>query len=195
MSNRLFFVVVMLIGLAVLLPLSQYFGGPIFGSGVMIDQVGVGNNQRVDIKGTMQPDAMARMHFQWMDDRTQPATALSEQVFFAMAIPYGPNGMTPTFIAYTTADGQLIGLAQRSAPNEILILLNRNTNETWPSPAVLDKIGRGERDGVEVDVLTEAQGWLNTLQAAHPTLSNQLILPPQRELVVPKELAEPVEAQ
>lgn len=190
MSNRLYFVVVMLVGLAVLVPLSQYFGGPVMSSGVEITRVDLADGQRVRITGAIQPDAMARMSFQWYAAQQQQGAApapLSEQVFFAMANPYGPGGKTPEFVAYTTADGQVIGVAQKALPDEVLILLNRKTGGTWPSQAVLDELGKKARGEAfdESKITGGAQAWLDRLHAEHPILKSELTLPPDRELVVP----------
>ena len=185
MSNRIYFVVVLLVGLAILLPLSQHFGGPVLSSGVEIAQVKTTGGQAVIVTGLMQPDAMARMSFKWMDVQATPAKELSEKIFFAMAKPYGPGGKTPEFVAYETADGKLVGIAQQSLADEVLIFLNRETGETWPSLADLAELGRGEREGVVVDVITQPTAWLARLRQEHPQLKADLIAPPKRELVPP----------
>lgn len=187
MSNRVYFVVVMIVGLAILIPLSQYFGGPIFGSGVPMDLVKLDDGGEVEITASMTVDAMGMMRFEWFDAQGQ---SLNDATFFAMAKPYGPtdtqgNIVTPTFIAYTSTDHQITGIAQRSNPNEIVILLNHTNNKAWPSQAILDAIGLHETEGVEIDVTTEAAAWLGTLRQTHPALIDELVWPSKRELVTP----------
>lgn len=172
----------MIVGAAVLLPLSQYFGGPVFSSGVFIDQVDPSGGEQVEITASMTVDAMAMMRYEWFDAQGQ---AIHEPTFFAMTKPYGPGGMTPTFVSYESPDANIIGIAQRSNPNEILILLNRPQKKNWPSQQTLDDIGRHETDGIDIDVTSEAVTWLSTLRESHPALIDELVWPSKRELVTP----------
>lgn len=202
MSNRIFFVVITLVGLAILLPLSQYFGGDVFRGGVLISRVPLSHAQKLDVTATIQPDAMARMMFQWFQKEPpsgspmQPSGSpaewpLSEEIFFAMAKPVGPAGATPTFVSYESQDGEIVGIAQNTKPQDILILLNRSNEQTWPSPADLEKLAQAyeANDGKvtpNVDITSHVMPWLEKLRKDHPNLHDKLVVPPKRELAPPK---------